>query len=114
MIPQYELKSEDIRAFTSDRLKGRVKLDVTGYRCTTEVILDVLLKASAESSSIEAARLDLKDVADSHTIRENLNTVLEAKELRQQESGRNDPGRRLGLFPLGIRTLARSGSPPYR
>jgi hypothetical protein len=89
MIPQYELKAEDIRAFTLDKLKDHVKLDVTGYRCTTEVILDVLLKASAESSSIEAVSHDLKDVADSNTIREYLNAVLDAKELRQHESEMN-------------------------
>jgi len=89
MIPQYELKAEDIRAYTLKLLKDHVKLDVAGYVCTTEIILDVLLKASAESSSIEAASNDLKDAADSNTIREYLNTVLDIKELREQESEMN-------------------------
>lgn len=89
MIPQYELKAEDIRAYTSKLLKDHVKLDVAGYVCTTEIILDVLLKASAESSSIEAASNDLKGGADSNTIREYLNAVLDIQELRTQESEMN-------------------------
>ena len=89
MIPQYELKAEDIRAYTLNLLKDHIKLDVTGYRCTNEVILDVVLKASAESSSIEAASNDLQDAADSNTIREYLNAALDIQELRQQESEMN-------------------------
>jgi hypothetical protein len=85
MIPQYELKAEDIRAYTLNILKAHLKLEVAGYRCTTEVILDVVLKASAESSSVEAACNDLQDVADSNTIREYLNSALENQALREQE-----------------------------
>lgn len=89
MIPQYELKAEDIRAYTLKLLKDHTKLNVSGYICTTDVILDVILKASAESSSIEAASNDLEGAADSNTIREYLNAVLDVKELRQQESEMN-------------------------
>jgi putative transposase len=89
MIPQYELKAEDIRAYTMNLLKDHVKLDVAGYLCTTEVILDVLLKASAESSSIEAASNDLQGAADSNTIREYLNAALDIQELGEQESEMN-------------------------
>src|SRR5512134_2879595 len=89
MIPQYELKAEDIRAYTLDILKDHLQLEVAGYRCTTEVILDVVLKASAESSSVEAASNDLQDAADSNTIREYLNTALEIQALREQENEMN-------------------------
>ena len=89
MIPQYELKAEDIRAYTLNLLKEHTKLNVKGYVCTTDVILDVVLKASAEGSSIEAASNDLQDAADSNTIREYLNAVLDVKELRQQEKEMN-------------------------
>lgn len=89
MIPQYELKAEDIRAYTLDIVKDHVKLDVSGYRCTSEVILDVVLKASAESSSIEAASNDLQAAADSNTIREYLNIGLEIQALREQENEMN-------------------------
>jgi putative transposase len=89
MIPQYELKAEDIRAYTLKLMKNHVNQDVAGYVCTTDGILDVLLKASAESSSIEAASNDLQGVADSNTIREYLNAVLDIQELRQQENEMN-------------------------
>lgn len=89
MIPQYELKAEDIRAYTLDIVKDHVKLDVSGYRCTSEVILDVVLKASAESSSIEAASNDLQAAADSNTIREYLNAGLDIQALREQENEMN-------------------------
>ena len=70
-------------------LKDHVKLDVAGYKCTTEGILDVVLKASAESSSIEAASNDLQDVADSNTIRAYLNAALDIQALREQENEMN-------------------------
>jgi len=89
MIPQYELKAEEIRAFTLNLLKNHVKLDVAGYKCTTEGILDVVLKASAESSSIEAASNDLQATADSNTIREYLNAALDIQPLREQEKEMN-------------------------
>ena len=84
MIPQYELKAEDIRAYTLNILKGHVKLEVAGYRCTTEIILDVVVKASAESNSIEAASNDLQFAADSKSIREYLNTALDNQALHEQ------------------------------
>jgi putative transposase len=89
MIPQYELKAEDIRAYTLNLLKDHVPLDIAGYVCTTEGILDVVLKASAESSSIEAASNDLQAAADSNTIREYLNAALEIQDLREQEDEMN-------------------------
>jgi putative transposase len=89
MIPQYELKAEDIRAYTLKLLKDHVQLAVAGYICTTDVILDVVLKASAESSSIEAASNDLRAAADSNTIREYLNGALEIQALREQENEMN-------------------------
>ena len=89
MIPQYELRAEDIRAYTLKLLKDHVQLAVAGYICTTEVILDVVLKASAESSSIEAASNDLQAAADSNTIREYLNAALEIQGLREQENEMN-------------------------
>ena len=52
----------------------------------TEMILDVLLMASAKSSTIEATCSDLEDVADSNTIREYLNQAVEVKSLRERET----------------------------
>ena len=89
MIHPYELKAEDIRAYTAKLIKEHIQLNVDGYICTTDMILDVLLKASAENSSVEAACADLEQVADSNTIRGYLNAVLDVKELREQESEMN-------------------------
>lgn len=89
MIHPYELKAEDIRAYTTNLLKAHLKLDVAGYICTTDMILDILLKASAENSSVEAACADLEQVADSNTVREYLNEAMNIQELRKQEEEMN-------------------------
>ena len=90
MIPQYELRAEDIRHYTVARMKEHFSVEAHGYCCTTEMILDVLVKASAECSSLEASCADLAEVADSNTIREYLNQALEIKKLRQQERQVNE------------------------
>ncbi len=89
MIPQNELKAEEIRSYTQKVLQKHVPLAVNGYRCHTEMIVDVILKASAESSSIEAACADLEGVADSNTLREYLNAALDVEKLREQEQEMN-------------------------
>ena len=89
MIHPYELKAEDIRAYTTNLLKAHLKLDVAGYICTTDMILDILLKASAENSSVEAACADMEQVADSNTVREYLNEAMNIQELRKQEEEMN-------------------------
>jgi hypothetical protein len=89
MIHEYRLTAEDVRQQTMNTLTGNISLSANGYRCTTEMVLDVVLKASAESSSIEAACEDLEDVADSNTIRDYLNEALDIAELRRQEAEMN-------------------------
>lgn len=89
MIPQNVLKAEEIRQYTHKILKKHVPLKVQGYRCDTDMIVDVLLKASAENSSVEAASADLEGVADSNTMREYLNEALDGEKLREQEKEMN-------------------------
>ena len=86
MILEYELKAEHIRDCTMKTLTKHITLEANGYRCTPEMIFDVILKASAERSSIEAACDDLEEVADSNTIRAYLNAALEIAHLREQEA----------------------------
>ncbi len=86
MILEHELKAEDIRRQTMKTLTENISLKANGYRCTTEMVLDVILKASAESSSVEAACQDLKEVADSNTIRDYLNAALDITQLGEQEA----------------------------
>jgi hypothetical protein len=85
MIPQYELKANDVHAYTLETLKEHLPIEADGYVCHTEMILNVLIKASAETSSLEAVCADLEEVADSNTIREYLNAALPIQELREQE-----------------------------
>ena len=89
MIHPKELKAEDIRSYMMKVIQTHVPLEVQGYRCNTEMILNVILKASAENSSIEAASADLEGVADSNTMREYLNEALDGEELREQEQAMN-------------------------
>lgn len=85
MIPQYELKANDVHTYTLEMLKEHLKIKVDGYICKTDMILNVLIKASAENSSLEAVCADLEETADSNTIREYLNAALPIQELREQE-----------------------------
>ena len=85
MIPQYELKAEDIRHYTIETMKEHIQMEAHGYCCTTDMIFDVLFKASAECSSVEATCADLAAVADSNTIRAYLNQAIEIQKLREPE-----------------------------
>ena len=67
MIHQHKLKAEDVRAFALEIMKKNFQIEANGYICKTDTIYDVLLKASAECSSLEAACADLEEVADSIT-----------------------------------------------
>ncbi|HEU0296648.1 MAG TPA: hypothetical protein VFR47_28185 [Anaerolineales bacterium] len=85
MIHPYELKAEDVHAYTRQTMKKHFAIQAEGYCCTTDMILDVLIKASAEGSSLEAVCADLEQVADSNTMREYINQALPVKKLREQE-----------------------------
>lgn len=85
MILQERLTAKDVHYQTMNTLQKHLTIQAEGYRCQTEMMFDVLLKASAENSSVEAVCSDLADVADSNTIREHLNEALPLEQLRQQE-----------------------------
>jgi len=89
MIHPYELKAKDVHDYTVRVLKEHLNIEANGYCCHTDMILDILIKASAECSSVEAVCADLEETADSNTIREYLNQSLAVKELRQQEERAN-------------------------
>ncbi len=89
MIHPHELKAEDVHAFAREIMKRNLPIEANGYICKTEMIYDVLLKASAECSSLEAACADLEDVADSNTQRTYLHLALSIKELSSQEAQAN-------------------------
>jgi len=85
MIPKYELNAEDMRNITQETVQKHLSLEADGYRCHSEMLVDVLLKAASEKTSVEAACADLEAVADSNTIRETLNRQFEVGDLWQQE-----------------------------
>lgn len=89
MIHQYELKAEDIHAYTKQVMMRHFQIEVNGYCCKTEMIFDLLMKASAECSSLEAACADLEKVADSNTVREYVNKFLPVDQLSEQEAAAN-------------------------
>jgi hypothetical protein len=89
MIPEYWLDANDVRHQTMKTLTNNISLHADGYLCTTEMLFDIIVKASAEQSSVEAACADLEQVADSNTVREYLNTALDINNLRQQEEEMN-------------------------
>jgi len=90
MIPNQQLTAQEIRATVIEIGKEYLPLQAEGYKCTTEMLYDVLLKAAAEGISIEAACSDLADVVDSNTIRALLNAQLSKEELRAHERRFNE------------------------
>src|SRR6266508_2540079 len=89
MIHPYELKAKDVHMYTARILKEHLKIEANGYCCNTDMIMDILIKASAECSSVEAVCADLDETADSNTIREYINKALAVNELRKQEQRAN-------------------------
>lgn len=85
IIPKYELNAEDMRNITQQTVQTHLSLEADGYRCDSVMLVDVLLKAASENSSVEAVCADLEDVADSNTIRETLNRQFEVGDLWEQE-----------------------------
>jgi hypothetical protein len=85
MILEYELTAEDVHQAVLNTLKEHLTLETEGYSCTTEMTLNVLLKAAVDRSSLEAACADLEQVASSNRLREQLNQALDVADLRQHE-----------------------------
>lgn len=89
MIPENVLNAEDVRGMMLDRMENHLSLKTEGYRCSTGQTIDLLLKAVAEGSSLEAVCADSCGVVDSNTLREQLNAALTVDALRQQEEEMN-------------------------
>jgi len=85
IIPKDKLSAEDVRDLTERLLREQLSLQVEGYKVTTSMVLNVLLKAAVEKRSIEAVCADLGDLVDSNTLREAVNRALTVDDLRQHE-----------------------------
>ena len=99
MIHQYELKAEEICRYTRQVMKQHLHIEANGYSCKTDMIFDLLMKASAECSSLEAVCADLEEVADSNTVREYVNKHLPVDQLSKQEE---DANRALGEWVVSL------------
>ena len=86
MIPKNQLDGEDVRDLTERLLHQHLSLEVEGYKVTTSMVLNVLLKAAIEQRSIDAVCADLADVVDGNTLREALNRTLTVDQLHQHEA----------------------------
>lgn len=88
-IPEHELKAETLHQMMLETLQSHLSLKTEGYRCSTEQVLNVLLKAVAAGSSLEAVCNDHPDGVAGNTVREQLNAALDVAQLRQQEAEMN-------------------------
>jgi hypothetical protein len=89
IIPEESLKAEDVRGMMLEVMENHLSLKTEGYRSTTNETFNLLLKAVAEGSSLEAVCADSCGVVDSNTLREQVNAALEVSKLRQQEAEMN-------------------------
>jgi hypothetical protein len=85
MVTKTKLEAEDVRELAEELLLKQISLQTEGYKITTSMALNVLMKAAAENSSIDAVCSDLADVVDANTLREALNRSLKVEDLRQHE-----------------------------
>lgn len=85
IIPNCELKAEVVHRILLETLQTHLSLKTEGYRCTTAQTLNLLVKAAAEGSSLEAVCSDQADGIDANTLREQLNAAFDVARLRQQE-----------------------------
>jgi len=85
IIPKNRLDGEDVRTLTERLLREHLSFEVEGYKVTTSMVLNVLLKAAIEQRSIDAVCADLVGVVDGNTLREALNRTLTVEQLRQHE-----------------------------
>lgn len=89
MIANNRLNAEDVRQMTEDILREQFGLEVQGYKCTTAMVCNVLIKAAVDGMSVESICGDLQGTTGSNTIREHLNRVLDVCELRRHECEMN-------------------------
>jgi hypothetical protein len=86
---EFKLTDRDVRDEAVDRLRTHLPLAVSGYQCTTEMVLDVLIKAAVTKKTVEAVCNDLLNVSDSNTIRVYLNEQIKANNLAELERRAN-------------------------
>jgi hypothetical protein len=76
MITKDKLDAEDVGQLTEQLLRKHLSMITEGYKITTGMVINVLVKAAIEKRSIDAECDDLSEVVDGNTLREALNRSL--------------------------------------
>jgi len=89
MTPQtkttLKLTDEDTRQEAIERLTTYFPLQVSGYDCTAETVIDVLVKAAVTGQTIEATCKELDEMVAGETIRGYLNEQIRVDDLHRLE-----------------------------
>ena len=85
MIEREELTAQEIREAVQEIAQEYLPFEASGYVSTSEMIVDVLLKAAAENISVDAVCRDLKECIGGNMLRELINEQLSAEQLREHE-----------------------------
>ena len=78
MRPQteYIITKSEVHAYAEDWLGSALRLEYQGYKCTTPMLLRILLIAAARVVSLFAACRDLADAPSDQTVRNALAATL--------------------------------------
>jgi putative transposase len=79
------LTDKDTHDAVAERLATYLPLEASGYECTTEMVLDVLIKAAATQQTIECVCNDLDGMVSGETIRGYLNEQIKVDDLYDLE-----------------------------
>jgi putative transposase len=85
IIAQAVLKAKAMYGLVVETLQKHLSLKTEGWKCRTEQSLNLLVKAVASGSSLEATCQDSCGVLSSKRLREQLNAALDVADLRYQE-----------------------------
>ena len=86
---QLKLTDEATRQRAVERLKKHLNLQADGYECTTDMVLDVLIRAAVNRQTIETVCHDLAGVVEGETIRGYLNEQIKVEGLPRLEQQAN-------------------------
>jgi len=84
-----KLTDETTRQEAIERLGSYLPLQANGYECSTETVLDVLLKAATNQQTIETVCNNLDQMVDGETIRGYLNAQIRVDNLHSLEQDIN-------------------------
>jgi len=90
MIPQKELTAHDVRNLMQETAQEHLPVEASGYKSSSAMLFDVLMKAASEGISIDAACRDLEETVSANMIRTLLNQQLPKEELEIQEKAMNE------------------------